>query len=324
MRHYKHLTIEDRELSMVLLEKGFSYRQISRKIGCSPATISREISRNSKPNGKYSAFTADRNYHRRRRKCHAKEIFSDPDSDVSQYVTHRLRIGWTPEQISARAKLEGYPVSFSYVTIYRAIDNHLLDYSLKKCLRFKSHYKRHKKNDKRGKMQGITKISERPNVINLRSRIGDWESDTVLGTRADGRGIGTHVERKTGYLQAFLLDGLTSDEFIDKMKSTFSKLPRDKYLSFTVDRGKEFTNHQELAKSLGVPVYFCDPYSPWQKGTVENTNGLLRQFLPKKTSFEKLTQQDIDNYVNSINRRPRKRLGWRTPFEAFWGVALDL
>jgi IS30 family transposase len=314
MGHYRHLTTEEREDAMAMLIGHFSIRAIARILNRSASTISRELSRNSLTNGYYRSGYADKQYRRRRKHCGRKPIFGDPI--VAQYVEERILLKWTPEQIAGRAKLDGFPIAFSYSTIYRAIDKHVLPYSLKKELRFKSKYKKHKTDDKRAKMQGITSIQDRPESIERRTRIGHWESDTVLGQRRTGA-IGTHVERKTGYLIAFKLNTCTSDEFNAATIRAFASVPKKYCKTFTVDRGKEYTLHQELSAALESKIYFCDPYSPWQRGTNENTNGLLRQFFPKKTSFALITCKVLGQVVGLLNNRPRKRLGWKTPAEVF-------
>lgn len=315
MGHYRHLTIENRETAMVLREKGWSFRAIALEINCSPSTVSREFIRNAKADGGYSASFADKQYRKRRKRCGPNPIMKNPV--IAEYVIKRLHQRWTPEQIAGRAKLEKYQTPFSFVTIYRAIDQHILPYSLKKIMRFKSKYKRPKKGDKRGIMQGLTGIEERPTSVNKRKIIGHWESDTVLGQHRTGA-IGTHVERKTGYLIAFRLNRVASQEYTQATIQRFSCIPRKYRRSFTVDRGKEFTNHREVTRELGMSVYFCDPYSPWQRGSNENTNGLLRQFFPKGTSFASITQEQLVYVVDLINHRPRKRFGWRTPAEVFF------
>lgn len=314
MGHYQHLTTEQRENIMVLVGQGLSIRATARIVGCSASTLSRELRRNCKADGTYSASYAAKAYKKRRKRCRKPHIMSNPEA--AAYVIERLQRRWTPEQIAGRARLEKFPVSFSFATIYRAIDQRILPYALKKLMRFKCKYKKHKSNDKRGVMQDILSIHERPASVETRKRIGHWESDTVLGQRKTGA-IGTHVERKTGFLIAFKLDSGTSEEFTARTISCFATLPPKVRKSFTVDRGKEFTLHEHLSEALEMPVYFCDPYCPWQRATNENTNGLLRQFYPKKTSFASISDEDLAHTASLINNRPRKRLGWRSPAELF-------
>jgi IS30 family transposase len=322
MRHYTHLTTTEREKTMVLLNNGFSLRAIALELNRNVSTISRDIARNSKQNGEYSASFADEKYKKRRITCSGKKIFSNPD--VAKYVIKRLLLKWTPEEIAERAKVTNYEVTFSYSSIYRAIDSKLLPFSLKKEMRFKGKYKHHKtkEDDKRGKMQNIKSINERPAEVENREVAGHWESDTIHGKRNTGV-IGTHVERKTGFLVACKLKSTCSDEFNEATIAAFESIPANMRKTFTVDRGKEFTNHAKLEEALDMQIFFCDPYSPWQRGTNENTNGLLRQFFPKKTSFAVITDQELAHVVDLLNHRPRKRLGWKTPFEAFWNIPIE-
>lgn len=315
MGHYRHLTIGEREYAMVLLAKGLSLRAIARKLKRAASTISREFARNYRYDGTYGASYADKLYRKRRKRCGPKLIFADPKA--SEYVKERILLKWTPEQIAGRAKLEGFPIAFSYATIYRAIDKNVLPYSLKKELRFKSKYKKHQPVERRGRIQDITSIHDRPACIKKRLRIGHWEGDTVHGQRNTGV-IGTHVERKTGYLIAFKMDAYTSEGFTDATIQSFSSLPLKRRKTLTVDNGREFTLHKKLAAALGMKVYFCDPHAPWQRGTNENTNGLLRQFFPKKTSFSLISPKAVEIVVGLLNNRPRKRLGWKTPAEVFF------
>ena len=185
---------------------------------------------------------------------------------------------------------------------------------LKKIMRFKWKHKKCKTEDKRGKIPNTTPISERPAGAKKRTRFGHWESDTVLGMRKTGC-FGTHVERKSGFLVAFRIDDRQDNAFNKATIQAFSAIPDKLKKSFTVDNGKEFAAHQELAEATGMKVYFCEPYSPWQRGTNENTNGLLRQFFPKDTSFADISDDDLQLIVDMINNRPRKRLNYLTPLE---------
>lgn len=181
-------------------------------------------------------------------------------------------------------------------------------------LRYKWKHKKCKGEDKRGKIPDTTPISKRPAGAENRTRFGHWESDTVLGMRKTGC-FGTHVERKSGFLVAFRIDDRLDNAFNKSTVEAFSSIPDKLKKSFTVDNGKEFAAHKELSASTGMKVYFCDPYSPWQRGTNENTNGLLRQFFPKGTSFADVSDEDLQRVVDMINNRPRKRLNFLTPYE---------
>jgi len=297
---------------MMLWEQGFNFSAIAEKLKRSKSSISREFARNSNANGGYSANTAQKKYKKRKKNCGAKHKLQD--EKIRKYVLKKLELHWTPEQISGRAKLEKQPFSISYNTIYRAVDSGVLPKETKKIMRFKSKNKKHKTADNRGKIPNTVNISERPAGAENRTRYGHWESDTVLGMRKTGC-FGTHVERKSGFLIAFRLPDRQNDVFTKATIKAFKHVPDKLKKSFTVDNGREFTSHQELTAKTGMNVYFCDPYSAWQRGTNENTNGLLRQFFPKKTSFADVSEKDLQRVVNLTNFRPRKRLGFRTPYE---------
>ena len=317
MSPYTHFTTEERELSRELKALGYSICQIASKLGRNKSSVSREFKRNSNKDGSYSAHAADERYRRRRKQCGRKPMLQN-DSPLKDYVIEKLSIDWSPDEISHRAKLDKEAFSISYNTIYRAIDSGIISKKLRDHLRIK-HIKNRKakNNDKRGKIADRVMISERPECINNRNEVGHWESDTVLGKRNTGC-IATHVERVTGYLIAFRLPNLKDDIFRIKTVDVFNTLPADLKKSFTVDNGNEFRSHCELAAQTGMDIYFCDPYSPWQRGTNENTNGLLRQYFPKGTSFNEFCDDYFDYVVELINNRPRKRLGYKTPAEVFY------
>ncbi len=187
-------------------------------------------------------------------------------------------------------------------------------------MRFKWKHKKCKGEDGRGKIPNTVSIHERPAGAENRSRFGHWESDTVLGQRKTGC-FGMHVERKSCFLIAFKMHDRQDNAFNKATTAAFENVPQALKKSFTVDNGKEFAAHIELARSTGMKVFFYDPYSPWQRGTNENTNGLLRKFFPKGISFENISDEELLVVVNLINNRPRKRLGFRTPAEVlmkFW------
>lgn len=314
MCHYTHFTTEERELSRVMRAQGFSDHAIAKALNRSPSTISREFARNSRKDGTYSANYADKQYAERRKNCGRKPILEN--ETAKNYVIEKLEQRWTPEQIAGRAKLEKQPFSLSYPTIYRAIDSGILPKRLKKIMRFKWKHKKCKGEDKRGKIPDRTSIHERPAGAENRSRFGHWESDTILGKRGTSC-IGTHVERKSGFLVAFKIPDRQDKAFTIATIAAFEKISEKLKKSFTVDNGKEFAAHKELAAGTGMKVFFCDPYSPWQRGTNENTNGLLRQFFPKGTSFADISDEELQSVVDLINNRPRKRLGFRSPAELF-------
>lgn len=320
MNRYTHFTIDEREKTRSFLERGLSIRAIARELKKAPSSVSREIKRNSYKNGSYAAHHAQKLYAKRKKNCgRTPKLF---DESIKEYVIKRMELRWTPEQICERAKIEKQPFSLSFATVYRAIDSGVLPKQLKKTMRFKWKYKKGKKDDKRGKIQNTVSIHDRPVSATTREEVGHWESDTVLGKRKTGC-FGTHVERMSGYLIAFYLPDRKDKIFNRATISAFESIPTIMKKSFSVDNGKEFAHHQELAKQTGMDVYFCDPHAPWQRGTNENTNGLLRQFFPKGTSLANISQNDLKAVVNLINNRPRKRLGWKSPTEVIDSILRD-
>ncbi len=314
MSSYTHFTMAERETSMTLLAQGAGIRTIARVMGRSPSSVSREIRRNRKKDGTYSASTAFRNYCKRRENCGRKpKVSADPE--LKQYIEERLQLCWSPEVIAGKAKLDNKPFSVSYNTIYRAIESGVLPKRLRSFLRYKRiKNKKKKKDDRRGKILDGVSIRERPQAANDRTEPGHFESDTVLGKRGTGA-MGTHVERMTGYLYAFKIPDRKDNAFIYATAELFRKIPKCMKKTFTVDNGTEFYDHALLTRLTGMNVYFCDPCSPWQRGLNENTNGLLRQFFPKGTSLADVTDEKLQYVVDLINNRPRKRFGYRSPAE---------
>lgn len=320
MNRYTHLTIEEREKARVLKEQGIKIRAIARALNRTPSSISREFKRNRYKNGQYAAHHAQKLYDKRKRRCGRKPKLHD--ERIKKYVLQGLLKRWTPEQIAGRAKLENQPFSISYVSIYRAIDNGVLPKQLKKIMRFKWKYKKKKvPEEKRGKIPDTISIHERPEAVNKRTEPGHWESDTVLGKRKTGC-LGTHVERMTGFLVAFYLSDRKDKAFNAATVKAFDNIPSQIKKSFTTDNGKEFAHHKELSQETAMDIYFCDPHSPWQRGTNENTNGLLRQFFPKGTSLANIPEEILNNIIDLINNRPRKRLGFRTPLEVLNSILI--
>ena len=314
MSSYKHFTMAEREKSMVLLAQNMSLREIARNLGRSASSVSREIRRNKNKDGSYSSSTAERKYLHRRKNCGRKPMLLK-NEEMRQYVEDKLQLCWSPDEIAGRAKLENCSFTLSYNTIYRAIERGDIPKKLRCFLRFKRRKNRKKKKaDKRGTIHGAVSFRERPHTAEDRTEPGHFESDTVLGARGTGA-LGTHVDRMTGYLVAFKIPDRKGNAFIYATADIMKKLPEAMRKTFTVDHGKEFYNHKLLAELTGMNVYFCDPYSPWQRGSNENTNGLLRQFFPKGASLADVTDQRLQIVVDLINNRPRKRFGYRSPVE---------
>ena len=330
MNHYNHLTTNERENLLFLTGKGYSLRKIANLMRRSPSTISRELRRNSKKDS-YSPSMATCLYQKRRKKCHKHYVLDNPDlyNTVKRLF---LEEQWSPEEISYRLRLENYPFNISCNTIYRAIyarkfDEKGLPYGNRGCIRKLRHKgkTRHKKGiqDTRGKIRISNELEKRPKSALERKVIGHIEADTVVG-KHNGACIVTMVDMTS----RFLLGGKATKKDSDSVKAVIlnvlNKLPKRKKKTLTPDRGKEFACHEEVTKETGIEFYFPPPHSPWDRGTNENTNGLLREYIPKSTDIDSLSQKDIAIFFDKLNKRPRKCLGWKTPFEVFYGKVLHL
>lgn len=318
---YNHLTFEQRNVIYLMRYLGKSQAEIARCIGTSSSTVSRELRRNASADGRYFPTTAQAMANTRRyAHCHRPRT---GNRVLMAYVARKLRCRWSPQQIAGRLaaigsrKLPG--VSISHQTIYRWIwaDSARAE-QLKRYMRVacKPRRKPYGKPSKRGQIPGRVSIDERPEIVDCRQRLGDWEGDTVVGKGRSGY-VATVVDRKSRYLVARTLEACSSRQVRTALHDAMRRLPPDKRRTLTVDNGREFTCHRDLARLLSMNVYFAHPYSSWERGTNENTNGLLRQYLPKTMSFSQLTDWQLASYVLQLNNRPRKCLNYRTPAEVF-------
>lgn len=308
---YKHFTRDDRIKLSVLLKTGVGRKEISRILNKDEVSIWRETKRNS-VRGKYLPSFAKKLS--RERKTHRKKKIEN-DEWLKKYILKKLKLYWSPEQIAGRLRREN--IVIVHETIYGYIIRHK---KLRKYLRCqKGKYRRRHGTVPRGKAREYCKkrwIGERPAVINQRARIGDWEGDTIVGKEKTKR-ILTHVERVTGYLVADFLPLVSAAIVAQKTIKSLKRFPKQKRKSITYDNGTEFSLHEIIERKTKATVYFANAYHSWERGTNENTNGLIRQFFPKKTFFAKVTQTEVDRVAKLLNLRPRKRLGYLTPFETF-------
>jgi IS30 family transposase len=242
-----------------------------------------------------------------------------PQGRLTRYVEAALAREYSPEQIAGRFRFVLGETRLCHETIYQWI--YLFRPDLKRHLHCtKGKYRRKRGTNSRWKQRELRKkkwIDERPEVVETRSRVGDWEGDTVRGARQSGH-IATLVERKSGYLLARKLKSAQSEEMLAAVTDSFHDVPADKLLTLTLDNGTEMAQYEELERGTGLAVYFAHPYHSWERGTNENTNGLLRFYFPKKASFAGLNQNDVDRAVARLNTRPRKRLGYQSPHTVFY------
>ncbi len=313
MKTYRQLTPGERYELSALRKQGLRPAAIARALGRHRSTISREFRRNLRSDGWYDARTADQRARMRRSRSRRNRRFTAEDWDV---VMERLRMEWSPEQISGRLSKDG-SLRISHETIYRFI--------WRDKRRGGSHYtllrqagkkrrKRYGAYDSRGRLAGKRHISERPATVEDRGELGHWEIDTVLGSTKPC--IVTLVERKVGYLIIGKLRNRTVAELNRVTIQLINSAPVPIH-TITADNGTEFHGYKQIEAQTEALFYFANPHHSWERGTNENTNGLIRQYLPKRTSLANVTQKQCHRIADKLNNRPRKRLDFRTPQESY-------
>ena len=320
----RFLDREDRHEIARLLELGLSYREIGERMQRSRQTIWREVKRNSCPTtGRYQPEKADRLAWERQRRPKPSKVSQDQllKAEVQKWLDKRL----SPEQISGRLRVlfpDNPGMRISHETIYQSIyvyPRGELKRELKASLRSGRAVRRRR--GERGKPGGIVdavSIHDRPDEVEGRLAPGHWEGDLVMGSLASNTAVATLVERTTGYLNLLPLpDGHTSPAVCAAIIDRMNTLPDWFAKTLTWDRGKEMAKHKTISNATALKVYFADPYAPYQRGSNENTNGLVREYLPKGTDLSQYTPEQIAWIENELNDRPRKRLGFYTPKEAF-------
>ena len=304
---YNHLSQNERYQIFVLMKAGLNQTQVALTLGRSKSTISREIERNSGLKG-----------HRPKQATLKSEFLALGSRNAKKVSVGKfksafdlVRQEWSPEQIAGT-------MNISHETVYRHV------YADKDCggklfMHLRSQKKRRKRyasgRQRRGQIPNRRSIHERPAVVDLRLEVGHWEGDTVIGARHK-QAIVTLVERKSGYAKLFKVKNKTAELVSAAMIKSLK--PFDGLVdTITLDNGKEFADHQRVDLELGSTIYFADPFASWQRGTNENFNGLLRQYIPKDRPLSTVTQEELKMIENKLNHRPRKRLGFRTPHEVF-------
>ena len=319
---YAQLTSEERYVIYHLKLYRLSLREIARRLGRHHTTISREIKRNGPiiPTWVYWHQGAHQQALARRKiPRHFRRYAHVP---LVRYVERGLRADWSPDVIAASLK-QTWPddtrMRVSIETVYRwvyrdaRLGGHLFT-CLSRC--HKKRRRQHRYGTGRGLIPGRISIDMRPDLVATRQRFGDWEGDTVEGAKGSGH-ITTHVERKSRYLIAAKLANKTAVVTAQAIKLAFRKIPTALRHTLTLDNGKEFARFSGIEKETGLTIYFADPYSAWQRGTNENTNGLLRRYFPKGVDFRTVTQETLAEVVKKLNHRPRKCLDYQTPHEVF-------
>lgn len=315
---YQQLTCEQRYQIYELHREGYRQTQIAEEIGCHKSTVSRELRRNRGQKG-YRPQQAHELALSRRQQSRGPRI----SEATWEEVWRLLREQWSPEQIHGRLVLEKQ-ASVSHEWIYQAIyqDKRRGGRRYLELRSQKKQRKRYGGHGRRAQIPNRTSIEERPKIVDRKSRLGDWETDTIIGARHRGA-ILSVVERKSKLTLLSLLE--SKNALVVKRALVELMLPLLGLLfTMTVDNGKEFSEHKAIAALLKVAIYFAHPYASWERGLNENTNGLVRQYFPKKTDFRLLTQAEVKAVETRLNHRPRKTLGYRTPFEVFYKQRLRL
>lgn len=317
--NYNHFNMNERIVIAQLKHSGCSIREISRILNRSPSSISRELKRNSFKTGiqykalLYNPVTAQKKYDKRKKNCGRKQI-NNPE--VINYINEKIQQHWSPEQIANYKSEINMP---STTTIYRIIHANKIKGISMNNLRRKGLFKR--PSETRGKFNdGGRTIKKRPKFVYKRQEIGHWEGDTVESGRVDHKRKSkycfvTLAERKSRKYIAILVPDRTEKNVTPAIINALKCFPLEMVKTITFDRGKEFSGYEEIEKALNCSVYFCDPYCAWQKGTNENSNGLLREFYPKGMDLSFVNIEELNQNLELINNRPRKCLGYSTPNE---------
>lgn len=329
MKNYKHFSAEERDTIQYMHWEKKSIRSIAKELGRSPSSISRELKKNFPPTNKVytSRLAHERAQIKRSSRGREERLKSQ---EVREYVTKKLKIQWSPEQIAGTIE-EDIGESISHEAIYQYIYHQIRSYNrIKKgCEDLRPHLRRrHRNRRQKGFRQAKqtprftgTSIEKRPTVVDRRSRIGDWETDTVeSGNHKPG--VNTLLERRSGL---YFITKLSSKKSISTRDAIIERLKDLPVHTITADNGSENARWKELEKTLKTQTFFCHPYCSGERGANENTNGLLRQYFPKKTDFTTVSEEELRHVEYLLNTRPRKRLNYQTPLQVFYketGVAL--
>lgn len=319
---YTHLSRDDRIRLDVLLRNGLNITVCAKSIGFSRQTLSYEINSNGGKK-KYNPYKANRKAKAARHsanQCHRK--WSN-NSWYTRTTIRLLKIGWSPEQVIGRILLELDQKPFCFATVYNNVnpDKELCVYLPRKHNKYRRRKDGNERKAEREALSTKKSIDTRPDIVNTRERIGDWEADTIIGKERKTR-ILTNVDRKSGYLVADLLYTVSAQTILEAQVKLFSGISDNKKHTITQDNGTEFADYELIERHCGVDIYHAHPYHSWERGTSENTNGLIRRCFPKGTYFSSIKKEQLNEVVEQINTRARKRLGYRTPYEVFHSVKL--
>lgn len=325
---YRHLSMDERNVIWRMKRLGHDSTKIAAALGRHSSTIGRELRRNGESDGRYFPGSAQVLANARRR-AHLR-LPKTGDAALMAHVEAKLQARWSPEQIAGRLAVQP-PRHLAGKTIHAATIYRWIWACPQRSQRFrpflrvgyKQRRKPYGKPWKRGQIRGRVSIDDRPAVVEERNRLGDWEGDTLVGKARRGYVV-TNVDRTSRYTVARKVARPMAKVVTAALHDAMRRLPADRRRTQTFDNGREFAGHETIARLLAMDVYFAHPYSSWERGTNENTNGLLRQYLPKNADLSQLTDWQLERYLRELNDRPRKCLNYRTPAEVFWQRPLAL
>jgi len=324
MNKYNRLNVDEREEISRMLAQRCSFQCIAKSLGRSTSTISREVGSGSCNKYTYRASKAQARSARNSGKRKAGKYVLDGNLRLKRYVYRKLRKKWSPTQIAETLKMD-YPMDMtmrispeSIYTYLFVLPKGALKKELLSCLR---QNRKHRRKQRRGveakrNLEDMLSIEERPKEVESRTIPGHWEGDLIVG-KNNRSALGTLVERTTRTVILVPVKDRTADTVAKAFAKEVKKLPKTMKLTMTYDQGREMAQHKLFTKITGVKVYFAHPRSPWERGTNENTNGLIRQYFPKGTEFNKVSRYEVKRAQDQLNGRPRKTLGYHTPYEVF-------
>ena len=317
-KQYAHLSLTERDMITTLLAEHKSVREIAQALGRSPSTVSRELQRNASPEYRlYLSHRADSRAVARRQSASRRPRLKH--GQILSYVRDKLAVGWSPEQIAGRIGIDHPGLAISHEAIYQYIYHPRTQgrQELIRCLR-RAHRRRKPhglgRRARKTKIPNRVPIDDRPVAVEGRRQFGHWEGDSLV-SRKSPVALNTLVERKTRLVLLTRLDRKTAEATSQAIVSRLESWPPNARRTLTLDNGTENARHEEITASLGLRCYFAHPYASWERGTCENTNGLVRWYLPKGTDFRNISAEQIAHIESLINNRPRKCLGFRTPIE---------
>lgn len=322
-RRFRQIQPEERVTLAALRQQGLGLRAIAQVLGRNAGSLSRELRRNAGSDGVYLSAPAQLAA-RARRRAARPVVKLDPDGPLWPLVSHLLGWLWSPQQIAQTLRRmwpEAPEMHVSHETIYTAIYAHPkgdLRKQLIACLRQgrSTRKPRAAGEDRRGQLPEMVSIHVRPPEVNDRLMPGHWEGDLIKGA-GNKSAVGVLVERSTRLVLLAWMPDASAESALAAFTAKLNSIAAPMRQTLTYDQGREMARHRELARNTAMRVYFCDPHSPWQRGTCENTNGLLRQMLPKGTDLSVHDQQALDSIADLLNNRPRQTLDWRSPIQAF-------